>query len=139
LQANRQTREGKEHPDRDDQFQHIADTVTNFQKRDQPVISVDAKKKELIGNYKAQGQEWQPKQMPIEVNTHDFMDQQKGKVMPDGVYDLTENQGWVTVGIDHDTAQFAVASIRQWWYRIGKVLYPAAKELMIAADWGWLI
>lgn len=136
LQANRKTREGKEHADRDDQFQHIADAVTSFQKRHQPVISVDAKKKELVGNYQNQGQEWQPQKMPIEVNTHDFMDKQKGKVIPYGVYDLTENQGWVTVGIDHDTAQFAVASIRQWWYRMGQALYPMAKALMITADCG---
>ena len=136
LQANRKTREGKEHPDRDDQFQHIADTVSAFQKRHQPVISVDAKKKELIGNYKNQGQEWQAKKQPVAVNTHDFMDKQKGKVIPYGVYDLTENQGWVTVGIDHDTAQFAVASIRQWWCCMGQALYPAAKELMITADCG---
>jgi transposase len=136
LQANRKTREGKEHPERDEQFQHIADTVMDFQKRHQPVISVDAKKKELIGNYKNGGQEWQPQKMPVEVNTHDFIDKRMGKVIPYGVYDITENQGWVTVGIDHDTAQFAVASIRQWWYRMGQVLYPAAQELMITADWG---
>lgn len=136
LQANRKTREGKEHPDRDDQFQHISDTVMDFQKRHQPVISVDAKKKELVGNYKNHGQEWQPQEMPVAVNTHDFMDKQMGKVIPYGVYDITENQGWVTVGIDHDTAQFAVASIRQWWYRMGQALYPAAKELMITADCG---
>ena len=136
LQANRKTREGKEHPERDEQFQPIADTVMDFQKRHQPVISVDAKKKELIGNYKNQGQEWQPQKMPIEVNTHDFMDIQMGKVIPYGVYDITANQGWVTVGLDHDTAQFAVASIRQWWYRMGQVLYPAAKALMITADCG---
>lgn len=136
LQANRKTREGKEHPERDEQFQHIADSVMDFQKRQQPVISVDAKKKELIGNYKSQGQEWQPQKMPVEVNTHDFMDKQLGKVIPYGVYDITENQGWVTVGVDHDTAQFAVASIRQWWYRMGKALYPTAQELMITADCG---
>lgn len=136
LQANRKTREGKEHPDRDSQFQHISDTVIDFQKCHQPVISVDAKKKELVGNYKNQGQEWQPQKMPVDVNTHDFMDKQLGKVIPYGVYDITENQGWVTVGVDHDTAQFAVASIRQWWYRMGQALYPAAKELMITADCG---
>ena len=136
LQANRKTREGKVHPDRDGQFQHIADTVTDFQKRHQPVISVDAKKKELIGNYKNEGQDWQPKKTPIEVKTHDFMDKQTGKVIPYGVYDITENQGWVTVGIDHDTAEFAVTSIRQWWYRMGQALYPEAEELMITADCG---
>jgi hypothetical protein len=136
LQANRKTQEGKDHPDRDEQFQHIADTITTFQKRHQPIISVDAKKKELIGNYKHEGQEWQPKKTPIEVKTHDFTDKQTGKVIPYGVYDITENQGWVTVGIDHDTAQFAVASIRQWWYCMGQALYPDAEELMITADCG---
>ena len=136
LQANRKTREGKEHPDRDAQFQHIADTVKDFQKRHQPVISVDAKKRELIGNYKNEGQDWQPKKTPIEVKTHDFMDQQTGKVIPYGVYDITENQAWVTVGIDHDTAEFAVTSIRHWWYRMGQALYPEAEELMITADCG---
>jgi hypothetical protein len=136
LQANRKTREGKDHPDRDAQFQHIADLVTDFQKRHQPVISVDAKKKELIGNYKNAGQEWQPKKTPIQVKTHDFMDKQSGKVIPYGVYDITENRGCVTVGIDHDTAQFAVATIWQWWYRMGQALYPEAEELMITADCG---
>jgi hypothetical protein len=136
LQASRKTREGKDHPDRDAQFQHIAGKVTDFQKRHQPVISVDAKKKELIGNYKNEGQEWQPKKTPIEVKTHDFIDKQSGKVIPYGVYDITENQGWVTVGIDHDTAQFAVNAIRQWWYRMGQLMYPEAKELMITADCG---
>ncbi|MGL4620726.1 MAG: ISAzo13 family transposase [Chroococcidiopsis sp.] len=136
LQSNRKTQEGKEHPDRDAQFKHIAEQVTSFQQRHQPVISVDAKKKELIGNYKNDGQDWQPKKEPIEVKAHDFMDKQAGKVIPYGVYDITENQGWVTVGIDHDTAQLAVASIRQWWYRMGQALYPEAEELMITADCG---
>jgi hypothetical protein len=136
LQANRKTQEGKDHPDRDSEFLHISESVTNFQKADQPVISVDAKKKELIGNYKNNGQEWQPKKKPVEVNTHDFMDKENGKVIPYGVYDITENQGWVTVGIDHDTAQFAVASIRQWWYRMGQSLYLDANKLMITADCG---
>jgi hypothetical protein len=136
LQTSRKTQEGKDHPDRDAQFQHITDRVTAFQQRHQPVISVDAKKKELIGNYKNQGQEWQPQKDPIQVKTHDFMDKQTGKVIPYGVYDITKNQGWVTVGIDHDTAQFAVASIRQWWYRMGQLLYPEAEDLMITADCG---
>ncbi len=112
LQSNRKTQEGKKsHPERDDQFQHIANTVKAFQHRQQPVISVDAKKKELIGNYQNDGQEWQPKGSPVPVKSHDFMDKQLGKVIPYGVYDLTQNQGWVTVGIDHNTAQLAVASI----------------------------
>lgn len=136
LQANRKTQEGKEHPDRDAQFQQIANTVTTFQNCHQPVISVDAKKKELVGNYKNEGQDWQPKKIPIQVKTHDFMDKKLGKVIPYGVYDITQNQGWVSVGIDHDTAQFAVATIRQWWYCMGQALYPEARELMITADCG---
>ena len=136
LQANRKTREGKDYPDRDAQFQHIADTVIDLQKRHQPVISVDAKKKELIGNYKNEGQDWQPKKTPIALKTHDFMDKQTGKVIPYGVYDITENQGWVTIGIDYDTAQLAVAAIRQWWCRMGQALYPEAEELMITTDCG---
>jgi hypothetical protein len=136
LQANRKTQEGKEHPDRDAQFQHIADTVTTFQTGHQPVISVDAKKKELVGNYKNEGQDWQPKKTPIQTKAHDFMDKKLGKVIPYGVYDITQNQGWVSVGIDHNTAQFAVATIRQWWDCMGQALYPDAQELMITADCG---
>ena len=137
LQANRKTQEGKQsHPDRDKQFQHIANTVKDFQHRQQPVISVDAKKKELIGNYKNQGQEWQPQGHPVSVKVHNFVDKELGKVIPYGVYDITQNQGWVTVGIDHNTAQFAVASIKHWWYQMGQQLYPNAYELMITADCG---
>lgn len=137
LQSNRKTQEGKKsHPERDDQFQHIANTVKAFQYRQQPVISVDAKKKELIGNYQNDGQEWQPQGSPVLVKTHDFMDKQLGKVIPYGVYDMTQNQGWVTVGIDHNTAQFAVASIRQWWAQMGQALYSNAHELLITADCG---
>ncbi len=136
LQANRKTQEGNDHPDRDAQFQHIADAVTTFQIRHQPVISVDAKKKELVGNYKNKGRDWQPKKMPIQTKAHDFMDKKLGKVIPYGVYDITQNQGWVSVGIDHNTAQFAVATIRQWWYCMGQALYPEAQELLITADCG---
>lgn len=136
LQANRKTQEGKEHPDRDAQFQHIADTVTTFQTCHQPVISVDAKKKELVGNYKNEGRDWQPKKTPIQTKAHDFMDKKLGKVIPYGVYDITQNQGWVSVGIDHNTAQFAVATIRQWWSCMGQTLYPDAQKLMITADCG---
>lgn len=136
LQANRKTQEGKDHPDRDAQFQHIADTVTTFQTCHQPVISVDAKKKELVGNYKNEGRDWQPKKTPIQTKAHDFMDKKLGKVIPYGVYDITQNQGWVSVGIDHNTAQFAVATIRQWWSCMGQALYPDAQELMITADCG---
>lgn len=137
LQANRKTQEGKQsHPDRDEQFQHIANAVNAFQQCQQPVISVDAKKRELIGNYQNKGKEWHPQGNPTLVKTHDFMDKQLGKVIPYGVYDMTQNQGWVTVGIDHNTAQFAVASIRQWWHQMGQALYPNAHELLITADCG---
>ncbi len=111
LQATRKTREGSHHPDRDAQFRHIASVVTQYQDDGQPVISVDTKKKELIGDFKSGGREWQPKGQPEEVRTHDFIDPEQGKVAPYGVYDLTANVGWVNVGIDHDTAEFAVHSI----------------------------
>jgi Rhodopirellula transposase DDE domain len=136
LQSNRKTREGKDHPDRDQQFQHIADTVQQFQQFHRPVISVDTKKKELIGNFKNNGQEWEPKQHPVQVNMHDFKDDELGKAIPYGVYDISFNQGWVSVGIDHDTAEFAVESIRHWWYQMGKQLYPRSKHLLITADCG---
>ena len=136
LQSNRKTTEGSTHPDRDKQFEHIANTVTRFQQRHRPVISVDTKKKELVGNYKNTGQEWQPKRQPTEVNIHDFVDPKLGKVITYGVYDLSLNQGFVSVGIDHDTAEFAVESIRHWWYEMGKSLYPRSKHLLITADGG---
>ncbi len=136
LQSNRKTTEGSTHPDRDKQFEHIANTVTRFQQRHRPVISVDTKKKELVGNYKNTGQEWQPKRQPTEVNIHDFVNPKLGKVIPYGVYDLSLNQGFVSVGIDHDTAEFAVESIRHWWYEMGKSLYPRSKHLLITADGG---
>jgi hypothetical protein len=119
MQSNRKAREGTEHPDRDAQFLYIASKVGNFQEAGLPVISVDTKKKELIGRFKNAGQEWQRKGQPEEVNTHDFADKELGKVVPYGVYDLTHNQGWVSVGINHDTAEFAVATIRRWWKRMG--------------------
>jgi hypothetical protein len=136
LQSNRKTDEGKHHPDRDTQFQYISQVVQQFQQRQQPVISVDAKKKELIGEYKNVGQEWQPTGQPTPVKMHDFADQELGKVIPYGVYDLHHNQGWVTVGVDHDTAQLAVEAIRQWWKQMGQALYPQATELLITADCG---
>jgi transposase len=136
LQSNRKTQEGADHPDRDKQFQHIAHTVVQFQQLHRPVISVDTKKKELIGNFKNNGQEWEPKRQPVEVNVHDFKDNELGKAIPYGVYDLSFNQGWVSVGIDHDTAEFAVESIRHWWYEMGKLLYPRSKHLLITADCG---
>jgi len=136
LQANRKTREGNSHPDRDAQFQYINASVRRFQRAKQPVISVDTKKKELVGNFKTPGREWQPKGTPEQVNVHDFADPQLGKVIPYGVYDLAANAGWVNVGIDHDTAEFAVESIRRWWEHMGKGRYPSAKKLLITADCG---
>jgi transposase len=136
LQANRKTREGSTHPERDAQFQYINMSVQQFQRAHQPVISVDTKKKELIGNFKQSGREWQPKGRPEEVNVHDFADPHLGKVIPYGVYDLAANEGWVNVGIDHDTAEFAVESIRRWWVHMGQERYPHAKKLLITADCG---
>jgi len=137
LQGNRKTREGRpHHPDRDQQFRFMAKNIQEMQTKNQPVVSVDAKKKELIGNYKNNGKEWRPKGGPREVNMHDFPDKELGKAAPYGVYDLSRNEGWVNVGIDHDTASFAVESIRRWWNRMGRTRYPKAKELMITADCG---
>jgi len=136
LQGNRKTQEGAQHPDRDAQFQHISQKVITFQKRRQPVISVDTKKKELIGDFKQKGREWRPKGDPVKVRVHDFMDQDLGKAIPYGVYDLTCNQGWVSVGIDHDTAQFAVETIRRWWFEMGRLVYPQATDLLVTADAG---
>jgi hypothetical protein len=114
---------------------YINEKVKDFQHRNQPVISVDTKKKELIGNYKNSGAEWQKKGEPVQVLVHDFPDQDKGRIIPYGIYDLSQNAGWVNVGISHDTAEFAVASIRQWWLNMGEKLYPEAAELLITADW----
>ena len=136
LQSNRKTREGKDHPDRDAQFEHIATTVAQFQQKQYPVISIDTKKKELVGNFQNPGQEWGPQGEPVEVNLHDFPDKTLGKAIPYGIYDLSENQGWVSVGIDHDTAEFAVESIRHWWLEMGQPLYPQSKHLLITADCG---
>lgn len=136
LQSTRKTREGSHHPDRDAQFQHIAKAVAQFQRQRQPVISVDTKKKELIGDFKNGGREWQPAGQPEQVRVHDFIDAELGKVNPYGVYDLTANEGWVSVGIDHDTAEFAVQTIRRWWFEMGQPLYPKAKRLLITADCG---
>jgi Rhodopirellula transposase DDE domain len=136
LQSVRKTREGTHHPDRDAQFHHIAQAVAQCQKQRQPVISVDTKKKELIGDFKNGGREWRPAGDPEQVRVHDFVDTELGKVNPYGVYDLTANEGWVSVGIDHDTAEFAVQSIRRWWFEMGRPLYPKAKRLLITADCG---
>ena len=136
LQSVRKTREGGQHPDRDAQFQYIATMVSKFQRQRQPVISVDTKKKELIGDFKNAGREWQPQGQPEQVRVHDFIDDELGKVAPYGVYDVTANVGWVSVGIDHDTAAFAVHSIRQWWLEMGRPMYGQAKRLLITADFG---
>lgn len=136
LQANRKTREGPNHPDRDAQFQHINRLVRRFQGRNQPVISVDTKKKELVGDFKNTGREWRPAGQPERVRVHDFLIPEKGKAVPYGVYDLTRNAGWVSVGIDHDTSSFAVHSIRRWWEEMGRPRYPRARELFITADAG---
>ncbi len=136
LQGNRKTLEGSEHPDRDAQFQFIHDRVLERQKSKQPVISVDTKKKELVGNFKNNGVEWQPKGQPEKVRVHDFLLKELGKVSPYGVYDRTNDEGWVNVGTDHDTAEFAIASIRGWWNQMGKQAYPNARELLITADGG---
>jgi hypothetical protein len=136
LQANRKTREGNQHPDRNAQFEFINAQVARFQKRRQPVISVDTKKKELVGDFKNGGREWHPEGEPEEVRVHDFQDKELGKAIPYGVYDVTNNQGWVSVGIDHDTAYFATASIRRWWREMGTRRFPHASELFITADGG---
>jgi hypothetical protein len=136
LQSNRKTKEGKDHPDRNAQFEHINASVLAFQARGQPVVSIDTKKKELVGKFRNGGQEWQPEGEPEEVRVHDFMDKELGKAIPYGVYDITENQGWVSVGIDHDTARFAAEAIRRWWAKMGSKHHRGAKELLITADGG---
>jgi hypothetical protein len=136
LQANRKTREGQNHPDRNAQFEHINKRVQAFQKRGQPVISVDAKKKELVGNFRIAGREWRPKGEPEKVRSKDFPDKKLGKVIPEGVYDLSRNEGWVSVGIDHGTAAFAKATLKRWWPEMGARAYPEADSLLITADAG---
>ena len=136
LQSNRKTKEGSSHPDRNAQFEFINAAVERFQQRGQPVISVDTKKKELIGQFSNGGQEWRPQGEPEEVRVHDFMDKTLGKAIPYGVYDLNENEGWVSVGIDHDTARFAVQAITRWWHKMGARRHPRARELLIMADGG---
>jgi len=136
LQGNAKTVEGKQHPDRDAQFGYLATTVAAFQAAGDPVISVDTKKKELVGNYANGGSEWEPAGAPRRVNVHDFADPELGKVVPYGVYDVTANTGWVNVGTDADTGQFAVESIRRWWNTIGEPTYPHARRLLITADSG---
>lgn len=136
LKANKKNIEGISHPDRDAQFKHINKTCKTFEAQRNPIISVDCKKKELIGNFKNNGQEWQPKGKNTTVNVYDFKSLADGRAIPYGIYDIIKNAGFVNVGIDHDTAVFAVESIRRWWYAIGKKLYPQAKELLITSDGG---
>lgn len=136
LQANRKTREGRQHPDRDAQFQHIHNRVTARKRRGEPAISVDTKKKENLGNKKNSGQTYEPKGRPRQVDTHDFPDKHKGKAVPYGVYDIHQNEAAVSVGISHDTAEFAVAAIRRWWDQLGQKTYQTARRLLITADSG---
>jgi hypothetical protein len=137
LQANRKVTEGEaQHPDRNAQFEYIHDQVQVFQASLQPVISVDTKKKELVGDFKNAGRQWRPQGYPEPVRVHDFIIDELGRVSPFGVYDMTHNVGWVSVGIDHDTSAFAVASIREWWQTMGEATYPAAERLLITADCG---
>ena len=136
LQGNRKTREGRQHPDRNAQFEYINKCVQRCLRRGRPAISVDTKKKELVGDFKNAGREWWPKGAPEEVRVHDFKDKTLGKAIPYGVYDMLNNQGWVTVGIDHDTAEFAANSICSWWTRMGQRRFPKATELLITADGG---
>ena len=136
LAANRKSLEGGTNPDRNKQFEFISEQSSGFLKRGHPVISVDAKKKELVGNFKQNGRVWRPKGNPELVEVYDFIDKEMGKATPYGVYDLNENIGLVNVGIDHDTAEFAVESIRRWWKHLGKKLYPKSKHLLITADSG---
>jgi hypothetical protein len=136
LQAPQKMKEGSDHPDRNAQFEHINLRVRKFQRRGQPVISVDAKKKELVGDFANKGREWQPSKKPERVRVHDFPDEELGKAIPYGIYDMSKNTGWVNVGTDHDTPAFAVASIRQWWRQMGAACYPSARDLLITADGG---
>jgi transposase len=136
LQSNQKTKEGQKHPDRDKQFKYINKAVKIFQKKGLPVISVDTKKKENIGEYKNSGKEYSPKGKPIKTNVHDFPNKELGKAAPYGVYDLAKNEGWVSVGISSDTAEFAVDTIRTWWYKMGKPIYKRSQRILVTADCG---
>ena len=136
LQANRKTREGPQHPDREAQFQYVNDQVRRFHRLHRPAISVDTKKKELVGDFKNAGREWHPAGRPETVRVHDFLIPELGKAIPYGVYDLARNEGWVSVGVDHDTARFAVHAIRRWWRVMGRPVYPDTSALLITADAG---
>jgi transposase len=136
LQGNKKTKEGTSHPDRNGQFEEINRRAALFIESSQPVVSVDAKKKELVGEFRNGGREWQPKGQPVPVNTHDFIDPQKGRATPYGVYDVANNEAWVSVGTDHDTAEFAAETICRWWKNMGSETHPSASDLMITADSG---
>jgi hypothetical protein len=136
LQGNAKTLEGKQHPDRDAQFRYINEQARRYQHTADPVISVDTKKKELVGPFSSPGREWRPKGSPEQVSTHDFPDPQLGKAIPYGIYDVAANTGWVNVGMDHDTAEFAVESIRRWWNGAGRAAYPQARRLLVTANGG---
>jgi hypothetical protein len=136
LQGNKKSKEGTDHPDRDAQFKHINEQAKERLNAGDPVISVDTKKKELIGNYKNNGHQWLPSGKPTEVNTHDFPDPKVGKAVPYGTFDINQNEGYVNVGINHDTGEFAVASVRRWWEHLGRNRYPKTKKLLITADAG---
>jgi hypothetical protein len=136
LQANQKRREGAQHPDRDAQFHYINDQVRRYHRRGEPAISVDTKKKELVGDFKNPGRAWRPKGEPDAVRVHDFVIPAQGKAVPYGVYDLHRNEGWVSVGTDHDTAHFAVNAVRRWWKEMGRPAYPAARALLLTADAG---
>jgi transposase len=136
LQGNAKTKEGNQHPDRDAQFNYLSEQSKTFLAQGLPVVSMDAKKKELVGQFENPGREWQPQKQPVAVNVHDFPDPLLGKAIPYGIYDIGQNAGWVSVGQDHDTASFAVASLHRWWQLVGKPTYPQAKQLLISADSG---
>ncbi len=136
LQANRKTQEGSSHPDRDAQFKYINEQALRALREGRPVVSVDTKKKELVGEFKNSGQEWRPRGQPLKVNVHDFPNPKVGKAVPYGVYDLAHNEGWVSVGTNHDTAEFAAASVGRWWREMGRQRFPKARRLLITADGG---
>ncbi len=136
LQSNRKTIEGAQNPDRDAQFRYISRKVRAHQRMGQPVVSVDTKKKELVGDFRNDGREWRRKGEPQEVRVHDFMDKNLGKAIPYGIYDINNDMGWVSVGVDHDTSAFAVETLRKWWENMGKSVYPDARRLLITADGG---
>jgi hypothetical protein len=135
-QRTRKTREGSDHPDRDGQFRRISDLVRSYQAAGQSVVSVDTKKKELLGDFANAGQEWHPTGDPEQVRTHDFVDKELGKAIPYGVYDIARNEGYVNVGVTHDTPEFAVAALRRWWAEVGRSTYPKASKLLVTADCG---